>query len=661
MKFNIKVKLFSGFLLLLIVGSLISLLTLTLLTSAYNILEDALIINSAVETRAVAAKHVLLVTANQVNNQILNGVDTSLGEKRNPIQQEFFANIAEIKRIAKEGEISGLIDQAEEVQRKTLLRIENEIVTALRSNKPDTALPLFNQQYLPALHQQEKLFDKIIIISAAQKDELLVASRKQSSNVRTLTWLCICGFFAGGLTISYLLAKSLALPIIRLAEHLKRAAKGDLVDNYRYDVRVDEIGELSRSLNSFYDYIREMAVVASKIARGNLTVQVKPRSAVDGFGNAFNIMIANLQHSIADLRNTSDQLARTSSELAAASVQASKLNEMASCSTEETTAAMHQMSASIQNVVNSTHSQQAFVTETSTRIGQMINSIQHVASMAKKMLTIAEKSSQEASSGVVAMGKNIDGISKINDSIRHTADTIEALEVRTANIGKIVDVIAYVADQTNLLSLNAAIEAARAGEHGLGFAVVAEEVRKLAERSAKSTKEIDEIIKGIRKEVGQVAKEMTASQDIVSQVTLQAEEVTTALKRVEQSVFEVCRYSQEIGVVTSQQNAESDHMRQATVKLNELAQEIWAAAEEQASGAGQVVHSVELLRDVIDQNAQSSTKLAASGEQLAHQSETLLDVVGRFRFENENDNNITSIDQLADNQIIVAGLPATSL
>ncbi|KAF0250105.1 MAG: methyl-accepting chemotaxis protein [bacterium] len=630
MRLDIRLKLFGAFIVVLSFGIVVVLTLLSFLVGISQNLEKIIAVNISIEQRISDIKYQELISHDALYSYMLDPKQSSEVEKKNLATQRFLTNIAEIKRLALSQELLGLVQELENLENNSLNPIKEEFILAVQKSNIESAKQIYQQQYLPGYNQQEMIIENIISLSNVQRTGLFQEVIERRDLSRWITVLTLGVFILICLLMAVFLNRTITIPIVRLVALLNRATKGDLVDNYRYNERNDEIGELSRSLNSFYEYIREMGVTASKIAAGNLTVQVKPRSSADSFGTAFNTMIETLQISIVDLRKTSEQLAQASGQMATASEQTSKMNDVASTSIEETSAAMHQMNVNIQNVVNSTQAQLEFVTATSHRIEQMINSIEEVAVMAKKMFAITEKSSVEVSLGVKAMANSSEGISKINDSINRTAETIRALEIRTEDIGKIADLIAYLADQTNLLSLNAAIEAARAGEHGLGFAVVADEVRKLAERSAKSTREIEEIIKGIQQEAMKATEDMDKSTQVAAQLLVQGKELTTALKRIQYTVTDVCQYSQNIVNATGQQNAASEQMAQATVKLRELMQEINAAGQEQAVGAKQVARAVEMLRELIIENAASSQGLAVSGQQLAKQSELLRSVIGRF-------------------------------
>jgi methyl-accepting chemotaxis protein len=295
---------------------------------------------------------------------------------------------------------------------------------------------------------------------------------------------------------------------------------------------------------------------------------------------------------------------------------------------------MHEMSVNVQSVVKNTQMQASSVAETSASIDQMVTSIQRVADTAKVLLDICYRSREEVHTGIVTMEKATDGLNRTNSAIQASAHIIDVLGQRADDIGKIIEVIDDLAEQTNLLALNAAIEAARAGEHGLGFAVVAEEVRKLAEKSTQSTKEISELIEGIQKEAREAVENMEKSTSMVQEGLLLGSDLSTALGKISNVVTEVYKFAQEIGAATTEQSNGSAQIAKATTRLTEITQEINSSVEEQASGAQAVVRAMERMRELVQQSTSSSTQLAATAEQMSRLSKTLLTTMGRFVLDN---------------------------
>ncbi|MGA2352905.1 MAG: methyl-accepting chemotaxis protein [Terriglobales bacterium] len=439
-----------------------------------------------------------------------------------------------------------------------------------------------------------------------------------------------------GSVIAYRTAAGITGPLSRLIHVADQIGQsGDLEHNIDVHGK-DEIGQLARTFESMVKYLKEMAAVSEAIAGGNLSVEVRPRSANDTLANAFTRMVDGLRGMVRNVRDAATQVATASSQVASSSDESARNSLQTSSAIDEVTSTMHEMSVNVQNMVKSTQTQASSVSETSASIDQMVTSIQRVADTAKVLLDISNRSREEVHSGIGTMEKATDGLNRINTTISASGEIIDALGTRADNIGKIVEVIDDLAEQTNLLALNAAIEAARAGEHGLGFAVVADEVRKLAEKSAQSTKEISELIESIQKEARKAVDNMEKSTTIVNEGLNLGQELNAALRKISNVVTEVYKFAQEIGAATNEQSHGSAQIARATTRLNEITHEINSAVEEQASGAQAVVQAMERMRELVQASTSGSTELAASSDQMSKMSRGLLDSMDRFTLHSDS-------------------------
>jgi methyl-accepting chemotaxis protein len=494
------------------------------------------------------------------------------------------------------------------------------------------------------IHEEEKM-GKVILGYNHKRSEAEVNAGKESTNkrlsemesakrgsLRRAAFSIILVFIlslAIAIAVIWFLIRAITLPINRMVDFVKNVSNGDLTDTVQVNSQ-DEIGTMAQSLRDMTAYLQSMAKAAGDIAEGDLRGDINPKSDKDALGNAFVKMISGLRGIAAEIRESSDQIASASGQIAATTEQSAKSNEMAATAIEEVTTTVHELSTNIQNVSKNTQNQSTAVSQTSSSIEQMVTSISMVAETAERLKVLSQKSMGAVDLSNQATNKSAMGMEEINKVILKSAETISALGSRAKDIGKIVDVIDDIAEQTNLLALNAAIEAARAGEQGLGFAVVADEVRKLAERSAASTKEIGGLISSIQQEALDAVNHMENSTSIAKQGIVLSEDVKSTLKKIEEAVVEVAKYSQEINAATQEQSAGGKQINKATENLNEITQEITSAAEEQSSGTEQVVKAMEKMKEMVQQNASGAAELAASADQLSVQGERLQKLVGRF-------------------------------
>jgi methyl-accepting chemotaxis protein len=496
-------------------------------------------------------------------------------------------------------------------------------------------LQIYYLQHDPAswINKSANILDQASQAVRKQYDDSTASSDLATKVSATITIVgTLIAVVLGGI-IAFYTAKSITQPLFHLIEVARRIGdSGDL--DQTIDVhRSDEVGVLAENFNKMIVHLKEMAAVSAAISEGQLAVAVQPRSNQDTMAKAFARMTQGLRDIVRKVRDSASQVASGAGQMAGASDESAKVSVQAASAIDEVTSTMHEMSINVQNVVKNTQLQASSVAETSASIDQMVTSIQRVADTAKLLVDISHRSREEARVGMETMDKATEGLNRASGAIQSSAEIIDVLGRRADSIGKIIEVIDDLAEQTNLLALNAAIEAARAGEHGLGFAVVAEEVRKLAEKSTQSTKEISELIQGIQEEAREAVENMEKSTSMVQDGLVLNKDLSLALDKISDVVSEVYKYSQEIGAATMEQSNGSSQIAKATNRLTEITQEINSSVEEQASGAQAVVSAMERMRELVQQSTSSSTELAAAAEQMSKLSRQLLESMDRFALE----------------------------
>ncbi|MBC8019252.1 MAG: methyl-accepting chemotaxis protein [Verrucomicrobia bacterium] len=254
----------------------------------------------------------------------------------------------------------------------------------------------------------------------------------------------------------------------------------------------------------------------------------------------------------------------------------------------------HEMTESIAQLSSQSTSLATAGEEMSATSGDIASNCHHAA-------TNAGGATQKASQGAVVVSQSIAIMNTIAERVKNAAGTVDALGVRSEQIGAIIGTIEDIADQTNLLALNAAIEAARAGEQGRGFAVVADEVRALAERTTRATKEIGEMIKAIQKETKAAVTSMEQSVTQVEQGTSHAADSGRSLQEILDIINDVTEQISQIATAAEEQTATTREISSNVMNLNDLAQQNDHALHETAIAANDVSRQAEELKQLVGQ------------------------------------------------------------
>ncbi|MFJ7886832.1 methyl-accepting chemotaxis protein [Lysinibacillus xylanilyticus] len=349
--------------------------------------------------------------------------------------------------------------------------------------------------------------------------------------------------------------------------------------------------------------IKELQANMLKAGDGDLTVQgtYSSKDEIGQLTQSFNSMINNIRNTVTKVTETANHVAAASEELNVNAAETTKATEMVA-STMETIA--HGSVEQLNNVSNTVNT----VNELSTGVQQVAGNAQAVSELSGDSLSLVIH-------GIDAANQMNQQMMDITERVNGLSEVVDLLGKRSNEIGQIIDSITEIAEQTNLLALNAAIEAARAGEHGKGFAVVADEVRKLAEQSAVSSNQIEVLISETQKDTQKAVESMklvtagvnegvkttentrttfASIQDAIQSVTMQVEEVSAAVEQMAAGTEEIVGSMNTIHSITKSTTAGTESISAAT-------EEQTASMEEISSSAYALANLAEELRDLAAQ------------------------------------------------------------
>ncbi|MBI5643437.1 MAG: HAMP domain-containing protein [Deltaproteobacteria bacterium] len=430
-----------------------------------------------------------------------------------------------------------------------------ESMWAVRKNSLTSGIQI-NDSYQSQMHALVDNFTPKIV-GAANELTKTIAAEARSAAMRGLAILSISALICGAFAVFFMWIANdhMIKPIIKIKQTVEDFASGDLTK--RAEIKLKFLG-------------------------------MDLRDEVAALGDSVDAMAEQMSGVIGRITDSSNHLASASEELSSSSTQIEEGADRQSGQTAQVATAMEEMNATVIEVAK--NSQQA---------SESARAAQRIAANGGEVVNLAITAMQE-----------------VAESTSITSDTVKNLGKRSEEIGTIVSVINDIADQTNLLALNAAIEAARAGEQGRGFAVVADEVRRLAERTSKATKEISDMIKAIQEETGKAVVAMRSGTEKVENGVKLANEAGEALHQIVSGVENV----------------------------TEMIAHIATSAEEQSATTDEIAQNMDSIAAVSKANVSTIAEVSHATNDLARLASELKELVSNFNISKDNKGELKAND-----------------
>jgi len=470
---------------------------------------------------------------------------------------------------------------------------------------------------------------KMILAAGAFEDEI-TADIIQMRDTLLATSILIVLVIIG--VLFYAARRMVVMPLRQAVEFAGIVAGGDLSRSLEVHNR-DEIGLLGEALNQMVSGLKEMigkiretssrlANAANQISgnSGHLAeaAHTQNSAAMETTGT-MSQMAASIQSVAANtdsLAGNADAVLSSIQELGASGEQVAKNAEVMASSVAQVSSTIEQMTLSISCMAGNNRELQNVVSESAANIEQLAVSIREAARNVEEADIVAKSAAREAAQGEDAIHEALAAMTRVGDAIEKTASSLVNLGKRSEEIGNIIRVISGIADQSNLLALNASIQAAQAGDAGRGFAVVAEEMRKLAGQCADATREIGAVISQVQADTAETVSfgEMAA---LEAQASMELSGAAgNSLANIVKSIEQTSDLMSSIARMTAEQADASSHVITAVEKMSRASDVLANTAQEQSQGSGQIRSAVDVMNDLTGQVTLSTKEQSLAARQI---------------------------------------------
>jgi methyl-accepting chemotaxis protein len=468
------------------------------------------------------------------------------------------------------------------------------------------------------------------------------------AKTRQLLWLLllVLGTVAG--LVGVVISRGITRPLAKVVANLKRIAEGegDLTQILEVSSR-DEVGELAESFNGFVTRLREMVrrtrTVSSDLVGATEKIRTSSNEVNSGAIRQSQALeesfraIQGIDGAVSGIADSTGVLVHAVEESSSATLElGATIEEIASQmeklfgTVDEVSSSISEMSVASQQVAENVEILSSSTEVTASSIIELDASIKEIEENAERTNRLSEEAARDAEEGKVAVEESIRGIGEVRQTVDRANDAIKELGKQSEAIGKILNVIDEVADQTGLLALNAAIIAAQAGEHGRGFAVVAVEIRQLADRTAVSTREIGTIIGGLQAGTREAVLAMTAGSERVNREVERSKVAGAALEKIRNSTLKASEQVQGIVRATQEQSRGSRQITDSINQLSSMLGQIATAVKQQTEGSRQLARAAEAMKEIASQGKISTREQAKGSHQIGASMEQVRTMIERI-------------------------------
>ncbi|PKR86233.1 methyl-accepting chemotaxis protein [Heyndrickxia camelliae] len=562
MKWSIKKKIITGF------SSVIFLLVLLAGISYFELSSVNKTYNNLIE---VTSKKVDL--ANQLETQfyqqsanirgyLLTG-STSYYNQYQVAKDNYKNTMIKLKKLVKSSLGKSLYASLDDMDDKYFAAAEHQIELKNENKQDELTLYTSNTVNDITISFQKSIED----LKKHQEDELLKVNSETTvhvKNVQALLIIITVATFIIAIIIEMIIGRMISNPIKKVSDAMKVVAMGDLSIKQVKVKSKDELGELSDS---------------------------------------FNKMVQDLSAVVHQVSDSSVQVAASSEQLTA--------------SAQQSTSAAEQVTRVITENAEGTEQQLRTFNEMTDSIKEMAVGMDQIADASEEMLHSSEETRNLSRKGTESIANVVSQMKEIHLSVNEAVKTIHTLAKRSDEIRKITDLITGIAEQTNLLALNAAIEAARAGEQGKGFAVVADEVRKLAEESSKSSEQISIMISTIQEETKKAVLSMESGNEKVNTGLTYTTEANESFTRIAESIGKVTGKAEDVSASVEEIQAMASQIVDAVEKARKVSEQVAAGSQENAAASEEQLATME--------------EITSSAESLSNLADELQVVISKFK------------------------------